>query len=281
MSIKKGSMIFLPILWVLLTSSFIAYNNKKIVGVIQAENTGELLAYVRLSVGENKIGTLSNEEGKFILKIPSYLRNDTLRVSHLGFKPKMIPLQNIHSDSLLISLEEQSLTLEEIDILSLTPEDTVRKCWKTRKINYETRSTLIQGFYQEEMGDFFSGSQFLFAEGVLELYKTPYDKKIPDKVRVLKGRQKLTPRVYTYQGQEYKLPFITQGPHLGILLDVMKDKSSFLNRKNQKYYKYIFEKVQYHNDRLTYVFSFYPKESRDFNGLFYGKIFVTIQASLR
>ncbi|MEL6194828.1 MAG: carboxypeptidase-like regulatory domain-containing protein [Bacteroidota bacterium] len=276
--IYKSVLRIVFIIGFLSSTSFSKTSLKKIVGRVLAEDTQNAIAYARLSVGDNKIGTLSNEQGEFMLKIPVNLQNDTLQISHIGYETLCIPLESIGKDSLVVSLLSQSLTLEEVEIVSISPEDTILKAWRERSANYETHPTLIQGFYQEEMGERTSNTQVLFAEGILELYKTPYHKYRPDKVRVVKGRQKVTPRVYTYRGKDYRLPFITEGPHLGILLDVMKNGDSFLTRKNQKYYDFCFEEVINHNDRLTYVFSFSPKKLQSTMALFKGKVFIDLES---
>lgn len=170
-------------------------------------------AYARLSIAGNTIGALSDEKGVFILKVPDYLQGDTLQVSHIGYTPKKIPLSLIGEDSLLISLSSQALTLSPVEIVSINSRDTLEKCWRIRDLNYEVQPTLLRGFYQEQMGDIAAESQVLVAEGVLEMYKTPYHRKSNDKVRVLKGRQKLRPQVYTHEGQAYRLPFYQDSSH--------------------------------------------------------------------
>lgn len=274
--IKKYLVLLL--LWPTLLSSIQANDYKRIIGRVQAGDTGKPLAFTRLSVGNNKLGTLSNEKGVFVIKVPSYLQNDTLQVSHLNYIPQNIPLESVGTDSLIVTLLHDTLTLATIEIPSITPEDTIRKSWKLRGKNYSTRPTLIQGYYQQEMVGVEPQTQFLITEGVLEIYKTPYNRNRNDKVRALKGRKKLAPRGYIYKGQEYPLPYISQGPHLGIILDVMKDDNSFLKPYNQKYYRYSFEEIQKHNNRLTYIFSFAPINEDKTLAFFKGKIYIDLQS---
>jgi hypothetical protein len=279
MSIRRAKyLLFLSVLWPTLLISQQTSHQKKITGRVLAQDTGIPLAYAYLSVGGNKIGTLSNEKGDFILKVPAYRRNDTLQARHFGYVPQKIPLSDIGEDSLILNLRSQTLTLQPVEIRSISPKDTIRKSWRIREKNYEIYPTLIRGFYQEEMKDAESETQFIFAEGVLEIYKSPYHKKPDDRVRVLKGRQKSLPRGYVEEGVEYSLPYITQGPHLGILLDLMKDKESFVRKENLDYYEYRFEKVQYHNNRLTYIFTFSPNDAAKRHAFFAGKIYIDLES---
>ena len=250
----------------------------KIMGLVLANDTNEPLPFARLSVGGNEVGTLCNEQGLFVLKIPPRFQKDSLRVTYLGYQPWVMPVEKLKEDTLIIRLDNQDLTLEAIEILSISPEDTLRRAWRSRGLNYEIHPTLLRGFYRENMEDQNRQIQFLFAEGVLELYKSPYHRNPNDRVRILKGRQKQLPRGYKHQGEDYFLPQITQGPHLGLILDVMKAESSFIRGANQRFYEYIFEKVTYHNNRLTYIFSFSPKNRDNTYSIYQGHIFLDLES---
>ena len=251
---------------------------RTITGLILSSDTDEALPYARLSVGENKVGTLSNEEGAFRLVIPPEWTTDTLTIRHLAHEPAIFPLAQLTSDTLTIRLSSQDLALDPVEIVSISPRDTILKTWRLRDENYETQPSLIRGFYQEELSDRESDIQFLFAEGVLELYKSPYQRRQSDQVRMLKGRQKSLPQGYEIDEKVYPIPLIVQGPHLGILLDVMKADDSFSRRKNIGYYSYDYEEVIYHNGRLTYIFSFSPKNESNAYALFSGKIYVDLES---
>lgn len=249
----------------------------KISGYVLADDTGQPLAFARLSIGGNEVGTLSNEQGQFVLKIPERFIYDSLTISYLGYQTRIIALREIEKDTITIRLSNQDMTLEPVVILSISPEDTLKKAWRLRGFNYETRPTLLRGYYREEMEDDPASIQFLFAEGVLELYKSPYHKSQPDRVRVLKGRQKKLPNAYATRDTQFILPHITQGPHLGLLLDVMKAEDSFVRKELQKLYRYDFQEVTYLNNRLTYVFTFRPKEKFLDYAFFQGKVFIDME----
>ena len=195
------SLLLFCMLWpIFLTAQQISYQ-KKVIGRVLVEDTGKALGFAHISVGGNEVGTLSNEQGLFVLKIPMRLQKDTLQISYLGYLPRRFALEQLGEDTLIVSLTNQNLSLEPIEILSISPRDTLRKAWLQRGINYEIRPTLIRGFYREEMEDVGADIQFLFAEGVLELYKSPYHRGAKDRVRVLKGRQKQLPYGYS-RGEE-------------------------------------------------------------------------------
>ena len=251
---------------------------QKIVGRVLAETTGLPLAFAHLSVGGNEIGTLSNEQGVFILKVPERFHQDTLLASYLGYLPQKFPIQRLGPDTLFIRLTPSDVELDTVVIRSITAIDTLRKSWRIRGENFETRPTLLQGYYREELVDIDAQTPFLFAEGVLELYKSPYDKKAQDRVRVLKGRQKQLPNAYVQEGRTYLVPNLTEGPYLGLFLDVMKEQASFVQRKNHKLYRYAFKEMQSVNGQWAYVFSFAPKDSLKPFAIFRGEIYVDVNS---
>lgn len=254
---------------------------RTIQGTVIDGETQQALAFAHISIGGNEVGTLTNTNGQFVLKIPKHLQQDTLHISYLGYSSKTIPMASLTGNSIEISMGTQNLTLDAIDIPSIDPRDTIRKAWRVRRVNYEIKPTLLRGFYREEMQDEGLDIQFLFAEGVLELYKAPYHMNqgvlAKDRVRVLKGRQKSLPKAYIADGQEHLLPHITQGPHLGLILDIVKDDGSFVKRSNQGAYLYEYLEVQYLDNRLTYLFSFFPKNPSNSYAHFQGKVYLDVE----
>lgn len=101
-----------------LLSSSILFSQNKIEGII-VDSLKNPIQYTNIGILNKSIGTVSNEEGKFILNISNANLNDTLRVSCFGYKPKDFLVKNIELEKLIrIELEEEVTILEEINILS-------------------------------------------------------------------------------------------------------------------------------------------------------------------
>ena len=67
-------------------------------------------------------GTASNQEGHFIIKA---LKTDTLKVSCVGFVKEIVPVlyDSVCDKSLIISMERDTILLNEVDILGLPDYD--------------------------------------------------------------------------------------------------------------------------------------------------------------
>lgn len=101
-----------------LLSSSLLFSQNKIEGII-VDSLKNPIQYTNIGILNKSIGTVSNEEGKFILNIGKANLNDTLRVSCFGYKPKQFLVKNIELEkSIKIELEEEVTILEEMNILS-------------------------------------------------------------------------------------------------------------------------------------------------------------------
>ena len=77
-----------------LLSSSLLFSQNKIEGII-VDSLKNPIQYTNIGILNKSIGTVSNEEGKFILNIGKANLNDTLRVSCFGYKPKQFLVKNI------------------------------------------------------------------------------------------------------------------------------------------------------------------------------------------
>jgi len=77
----------------------------------------QALAFTSISIMSKSIGTISNEEGRFSLRLTKENLNDTITISTLGFKSFKIKVQDfIDRDIEVVTLEEDLVSLDEIVI---------------------------------------------------------------------------------------------------------------------------------------------------------------------
>lgn len=91
------------------------------------------LPYVNIGIPNAGIGTVSDEDGYYLLEIPKSLINKELRFSMVGFTPQNHSIATIDGDSeklLNIGLSPQTTTLEEVIVTS--------GVWEDRKVGNET-----------------------------------------------------------------------------------------------------------------------------------------------
>ncbi len=116
-------------------------------GVILDKEEQSALSYVNIGLLDSEIGTVSDTEGKFEIRIPVSENLDTLRFSMIGFKPITLSVKDymINKDTIQINLEEDISELNEVVLKA--------KTWKKKKLGNETKSNFIGHlFYYEQLG---------------------------------------------------------------------------------------------------------------------------------
>ena len=112
--------------------------------------TKEPLLFVNVGVLKKELGTVSNEDGFFLLEVPDVFAKETLRFSMIGFDERDFQVTDL--EAILLSnntlvLAEQTTFLEEVVL-------TAEKKWDTRVSgNATTSKLLITGFTSNQLGN--------------------------------------------------------------------------------------------------------------------------------
>lgn len=110
---------------------------------------GELLLLF-LALNNSNISTITNEDGKFSLKVPEDLVEATVTISVLGFQSKTLPLTYFKPQDTRIELEETVEELSEISLYQATDAKLLVKEMLTKKDeNYFNDESLMTSFYRE------------------------------------------------------------------------------------------------------------------------------------
>lgn len=229
------------------------------------------IPFANIGLPELGIGTSANENGAFIIKLAETRLKDTLVVSSMGYKTLKIPVpQALNKKMLILKLKSATLDLREIVITSLDGKAIIKKVLEKRTQNYATDPVLMEGFYREMAKQKDTTLYFNYSEGILEMYKSSV-KKNSDEVRLIKGRKKKRILHILRDTTRYTMPNITNGPHLGITLDIIKTEDGFL--ENYKHYNFHHEGYEIINDQLAFVIHFKPLDNED-GEIFTGKVYV-------
>ncbi len=272
---------FVTLLWIgSIWSSSIAYTQSyfHIKGQLVDQKDNTPLAFAHLSLVNGRLGTTSNEDGYFILQLPSHLAFDSLKVSYIGYQSKIIAIIELDREEAVIRLKRGGIDLEEIVVRPkfVDPILLVKSMLRQLKRNYPQKGKNTTGFFRELIYlNTSPPTEMLYAEGVLEFYKTGYKKRVRprDAVRIVKGVRKPLFYGYKHQQDTLSLPAISQGSHLGILVDIVKTLPDFL--QHDFWQRYQFQHQGYTNlDTFSlHIVKFKPfQEKRE--GLFEGKLYI-------
>ena len=73
----------------------LSYSQITIEGTIKEAGTGKSISYVNIGVVGKNIGTVSDDNGKFKLTIPSGYSEETVRISMLGYSPQQYKVREL------------------------------------------------------------------------------------------------------------------------------------------------------------------------------------------
>lgn len=114
----------LGLLLMLLLAGSTAFAQTSISGTVKDAATGSPLAGVNIVVKGRVLGTISNAEGQFSLKV-NQEPPITLVFSFIGFKAQELEITNANTTGIEISLEEQSLLGQEIVVSASRIEESI------------------------------------------------------------------------------------------------------------------------------------------------------------
>jgi len=144
--------------------------------------------------------------------------------------------------------------------------DIVREVSKNIVRNYSSKHSLYTAFYRETTRE--ENNYISICEAVVDIAKAPYNNQyISDQAKIFKGRR--SENVKKIKNLRYKLE---GGIYNCLLLDVVKDESSFLSEEYFNYYEYEYVKQMAYENRVLYVISFDQREGIDiplYKGLLY------------
>lgn len=236
-------------------------------GRVSDRERKNVLPYTGISVLGTNIGTLSNIDGDFELKIPEKNKNDTVVFSHLGFRQYRMPISEITEKNSAILLQPISIHLKEVQIIVLDAPQIVNRVVEKIGTNYPRDAEIMTAFYREVLKQ--DAKYIDVAEAVMDIRKAPYENaNVPDRVKVVKGRK--SHNVEASQFVDFK---IQGGPYYITQLDVIKMLESFLDHEFRDSHKYWLDEVVEIDERKNYVIGFKPKEKTDYP-CFQGKLFV-------
>jgi hypothetical protein len=96
---------------------FPSYSQRVVSGKVLSKPNNQPVAYANIGILKTPIGTISNGDGSFLIKIPRELENDTLIFYALGLGQRTIPLSSLSGTSnLTIYLKEKSTMLETVEV---------------------------------------------------------------------------------------------------------------------------------------------------------------------
>jgi hypothetical protein len=236
-------------------------------GTVKDEKSKRRLEYVNVSVPGSNIGTVTNSDGYFSIKIRKSVLARAVEISHIGYLNEIIPLRGSDISDYQVMMTPNANMLDEVIIRAREPRYIVEEAINRIARNYSPQSNLLTGFYRETAQ---KGRRYInISEAVIDIYKTAYDQNADrDRVQIFKGRSLLSQK-----RSDTLIVKLLGGPNLSIYVDIVKNPEILLDRETLAYYAFRMEESVMIDSRPQYVISFQPQAILPY-ALYYGKLFI-------
>ncbi|MFA8436598.1 MAG: carboxypeptidase-like regulatory domain-containing protein [Marinifilaceae bacterium] len=240
-------------------------------GKIVDEDNGKPLAFASIGILGQPMGTISNEDGKFMLTLPAHFKKDTLVFSYVGFRNKTQSISKLTTAPVNIKLKKEFISLQEVIIRSSEPNSIIRSALKKIRQNYIQQPAELTTFYRESVKK--NNRFMIYVEAVMNIYKSSYKaNQMIDMAKVYKSR-----KIYDVDRLDTVSLRLKGGVGDCLKLDIIKNPPTFLQEDFLPYYKFELEDISTFDNHPVYILSFRPNiEIKEPH--FLGKIYVDIQS---
>lgn len=265
--IASNNLLVLILIFFSTTGSMLAQNDSfdVVSGVVRDSKTNELILFASVTVTGTDIGTVTNSEGEFTLKVNKNLNAGTFEISHLSYITKAFDIKGSIGQKVFL-LDQHVFQLQEISVIPDDPRSLVMMALRNIPRNYSEVPNSMTGFYREtirQRKDYLS-----ISEALVDIYKAPYRGLASDQVKVIKGRngtnvKKADTLMVQLQG----------GPNVALLLDIVKNTDLSIALNDLDNYNFELSSFVKVDDKLNYVVSFSPAIEKN-EPLYFGKLYI-------
>ncbi|WP_111685449.1 carboxypeptidase-like regulatory domain-containing protein [Winogradskyella tangerina] len=246
--------------------NFTEYSGKVIDG-----QTKKVIESASLSIEGSNIGTISNSDGEFVLKVPANYSNSRLIISFLGYETKVVEISDLSVNNIKIELRAAATQLQPVNISAFKDaENLVRMVFKDKNKNVLKAPLYMTAFYRETIKR--RNRNVSLTEAVVNILKQPLSSSKRDAILLNKARKSTD-----YKRLDTVSVKLQGGPFSTIHLDIMKYPEYIFTDVALNSYAFTFGPSTTINGRNVYVVNFKPKNN-SLNLNYTGQLFIDPQA---
>lgn len=242
---------------------------RTVVGLVRDASTGDLLEHVHITVVGTNIGTVSNADGRFVLKLTDETLRYGLHFAHLGYHNTQVTAQELRQGGeLTVRLLPSTVSLREVSVLGGDARHLVEQAISRIEENYPAVEHRFTAFYRETVQK--RRRYINVAEAVMDVYKSDYAVRLPyrDRARIVRGRRLLSERK-----RDTLAVKIAGGPAMPVFLDLVKNPDELLGTGELYNYNFRLAQPVMLDNRLQYVVDFEPRREQPY-ALYIGRLYL-------
>jgi hypothetical protein len=262
------------LLW-LLALPALAQESPLLRGRVLDADTHQPIPNAQVGIGGNRLGTSTNAEGRFALRVSSAYQGSQLEVALLGYRPLRQALPPLPGPELLLELQVSPASLANVTVTA-SAEGIIREAVARIPRNYPVRPTQLTGFYRESDDEASRQRYEYLAEGLLRVQKAGYQHpRDPGAVQVLESRQvDLRP---AQPGAALPPIDWIAGAFVPHRFDFVHTRAEFISPAHFKHYTYHFSPQTTFQGRAVYVITFAPRPGTK-RASFAGEVYIEEQS---
>jgi hypothetical protein len=238
-------------------------------------DTHQPVPNAQVGIGGNKLGTSTNQEGRFVLRVPATYAGTELAVALLGYRPYARPLPPLPGPELRIELKTSPTSLSTVAISSSVTA-IIKEAVARIPRNYPRRTTRLTGFFRESDDNVTNHAYDYLGEGILLVQKPPYQHPNEEgQVQILEERRV---DLRDTSRRHQALPRIEwfAGPLVPHRFDFVHNRTEFIRASQFENYQYRLTPQTSFQGRPVYVIAFGPKPGTD-RANFAGELYIDEQ----
>jgi len=221
-------------------------------GAVRERGSGDPIAYCAVGIVETGAGTVTNQNGQFLLKIPDSLQSAYIHFSHIGYQAQFVPAGLLAENKADTYLDTRYIPLEAVIVRLVNPQKLIKDMLTARTNNYSDKPHYLTTFYREGV-DFKRGFANL-TEAVFRVFKPGYGNQQSDQVKMMKMRT-----ISNQQLTDTVVMKMKAGVNACLILDIIKNLPDFLILNDENMYHYTKIAMTVTNERLAHVIAFEQK----------------------
>ncbi len=245
---------------------------KTFTGKVVDKGNGDPIVFASVFIVGTNLGTVTNSEGEFIIKIPGSLLKNYIGITHIGYGRATVPVEMLEPEGNTLELEISPIPIREVVVTNPDPRRLIEQAMFSIHENYPAEPMMMISFYRETIKK--NRNYVAISEAVLDVYKSSYSSQIDnDRIRIYKGRKgqdvnRMDTVLFTYQG----------GHYTAFLLDIVKNPGDLLSADMLDNYDYTMGGMISIDDKNTWIVEFDQKTGVEYP-LYKGKIYIDVESS--
>lgn len=224
-------------------------------GVVKEKSSKKKLSAVSLTVPGTNIGTVSNSDGSFTLKIPDRFLKNGIKAEQIGYRGTTVSGKELAeaSEEITVWMEPVGKFLTEVTVYGAEPRTLVEAALRKISDNYPSSPNMFSAFYRETIQ---KGRRYIgVSEAITDVFKKPYKNRniYGDRVQIKKGR-----RLVSQNAKDTIAVKIMGGPNMPVTLDVVKNEDILFSPSELDLYEFKMGPMTSIDDRRQFVVEFKP-----------------------